>query len=144
MVALLLALHAAVDGLLIGSALGGVREEDVLEPHAVSLQVLHRALEGGVLVSVMLLAGVRKLRILAATFYVGLPTAVTTPLVLLTRFVVLSSVSVVLSFMEASAFFLLLLIGLWPALSPRVDGWKATAWLLVGFLVTFLAHALAH
>ncbi|MFQ5909073.1 MAG: hypothetical protein ACE5JE_09690 [Thermoplasmata archaeon] len=144
LVAAIFALHAAVDGIVVGNILQGLTKEEILLPAAIALQVLHRFLEGGVLVTLMLVAGVRKLRIFAVTFYVGLPMAATSPLVTLAPFATVSALAIVLAYAEASAFFVLLLVALWPALSARGNALQIALWMLVGFLVTLLAHALAH
>ncbi len=144
LIALLLATHAAVDGTVVGATLRAARVEDVLNARAIILQVVHRALEGGVLVAFLLFAGVAKPRAFALTFYVGLPLAVTTPAVLVTPFETISAFALLLSFLQTSAFLVLLLRGLWPVLAERTDVRMMLPWLFAGLLVALVAHGLAH
>lgn len=141
---LLLAIHAAVDGTVVGATLRASSVGDVLEARAIGLQALHRALEGGVLVAFLLYAGVARRRVVALALYVGLPFAVTTPAVLVSPFETFAAFALLLSFLEASAFLVLLLRGLWPVLAEKFTGRTLLPWLLAGLLVTFVAHALAH
>jgi hypothetical protein len=141
---LVLALHAAVDGFVVGEALRFLAPTDILQPDTVSLQVVHRFLEGGILVAVMLYSGVRNLRIFAAVFYVSLPMAVTSPLVTVAPSLSATAISILLAFMEAGAFLVLFLQALWPATVERGRPLTSIGWLVAGFLIALLAHALAH
>lgn len=139
-----LALHAAVDGVVVGGVLRAALLEDVLRADTIALQVVHRALEGGVLALFLILAGVARLRIFAATFYVGLPLLAMVMLVGVLPFEVTFSITLALSFALAGAFLGLLLLSLWPILSRHGGGLAAVKWILLGFLVTLGAHAFAH
>lgn len=143
-IAFLMALHAAVDGVVIGNALQLLREGEVVAPAAIGLQVVHRALEGGIIVAAMLLAGVRNARIFAVTFYVGLPVAVTTPWALYTTFDVISSVGLILAFALVGGFITFLVTGGWSIISERIDMVAAARWVLLGFFIALAAHNLAH
>lgn len=143
-IALLMALHAAIDGVVIGDSLRFTSEEQVVAPAAIGLQAVHRFLEGGVMVTAMLLAGVRKARIFAVTFYVSLPLAVTTPWALYTTYDVISSGGLVLAFALVSGFITFLVNAGWAALSKRIDLPATARWVLLGFFIALVAHNLAH
>ncbi|MFQ5871983.1 MAG: hypothetical protein ACE5IB_07480 [Candidatus Geothermarchaeales archaeon] len=143
-VAIVLALHAALDGIVIAETLRWLAEEEILQPAAIALQVIHRALEGGVIVALMLMARVGKLRIFAVTFYVGLPTVATAAWVPVAPQESLWAMSIFFALVEFGAFLVLLLVGLWPLLSQSGRRVDVARWALGGFLLTLLAHALAH
>lgn len=142
--ALALALHSTLDGLGVGATLQLVPLGYVLRPDVVGLQALHRFLEGGVAVVLLLAAGVRKGRVAAITLYVGLPLVLTMPLAPLLSGFLATSVTLLLAFALGGLFFVLLPVGLWPLLSERGSNLRAAQWLLVGFLVAVVAHSLAH
>jgi hypothetical protein len=143
-VAGVLALHASADGIVIGTSLASLTPEQVLDAGAFLLQVIHRALEGGVLVAVMLLAGMKRSTIFAAVVFVGLPLAATTTWAAAASLAEATAAYVLLAFVEAGAFLVLFLVGLWPLVLARGERTKAVRWLLVGFLVTLVVHAVAH
>ncbi|MFQ6013647.1 MAG: hypothetical protein ACE5LS_08425 [Thermoplasmata archaeon] len=144
LVGLVLALHGALDGLVVGITLQILSQAQVVEASAVVLQAVHRTFEGGILVVVLLLAGVRTTRIFAAVVYVGLPLAATAALAPLTPDLVSAAVSVLLGFLAAGVLFVLFLLGAWTALAKEVGSFRAAPWFLVGFLVMLVAHNLAH
>lgn len=144
LIALLLALHATLDGLVVGIALQTLPEAQIIEPSAIALQAIHRALEGGLLVVVLVLAGVRANRTLAGLVFVSLPLVAGAALAPLTPNLIAASVSVLLGFMAAGAFFVLLLRGSWVVLAEDIGSFRAVPWLLVGFLIGVIAHNLAH
>lgn len=144
LVGLLLALHATLDGFVVGIALQTLPEVQVFEASAIALQAVHRALEGGLLVVVLLLAGVRANRIFAGVVFVGLPLVATAALAPLTPDLFSASISVLLGFLAAGVFFVLFLRGSWNALADDIGSRWAAPWLLVGFLVGVIAHNLAH
>lgn len=144
LVGLLLALHATLDGLVVGIVLQTLTEAQVAEASAISLQAIHRALEGGLFVVVLLLAHVRTPHIPAAVVYVGLPLAAAAAVAPFTPFLVSTAVTVLLSFLAAGVFFLLFLRGSWAVLAEGVASLRAAPWFLVGFLVALAAHNLAH
>ncbi|MFQ5908519.1 MAG: hypothetical protein ACE5JE_06835 [Thermoplasmata archaeon] len=144
LVGVLLALHAALDGLVIGILLQTLTEAQVVEAGAIALQGVHRTLEGGLLVIVLLLAGLRMNRIFAAVIFVGLPLVVTAALAPFTPGLSSAAISVLLTFLAAGILFVLLIRGAWTALAPDVGSLRAGPWVLVGFLVALVAHSLAH
>ncbi len=144
LVALLLAVHAALDGLVVGIALQTVIEAQVIEASAIALQAVHRALEGGLLVLVLLLVGIRTNRIFAGLVFVSLPLVATAALAPFAPDLVSASISVLLGFLAAGVFFVLFLRGAWAALTEEVGSFRSVPWLLVGFLVGVIAHNLAH
>lgn len=144
LVALLLAVHATLDGLVVGSILPTLPGAQVVEVGAIALQALHRAFEGGILVIVFLLAGVRTTRTFAALLYVGLPLVAGAALAGFTSTLVASAVTVLLAFLLAGVFFLLMLLGSWAALTKEVGTLRATPFFLLGFFLALVAHSLAH
>ncbi|MFQ5552330.1 MAG: hypothetical protein ACE5EW_01160, partial [Thermoplasmata archaeon] len=144
LVGLLLALHATLDGFVVGIAVQTIPEAQVVEASTIALQAVHRALEGGLLVVVLLLAGIRKNRIFAAVVFVSLPLVATAALASLTPELVSAAITVLLAFMAAGVLFLLLIRGSWTVLAEDIGSLRAAPWLLVGFLVALLAHNLAH
>lgn len=143
-VALLLALHATLDGLVVGIALQTLPEAQVVEPSAIALQAIHRTLEGGLLVVVLVLAGVRTNRIFAGLVFVSLPLVATAALAPVTPDLISASVSVLLGFLAAGAFFVLFLRGSWVVLAEDIGSFRAVPWLLIGFLVGVITHNIAH
>ncbi len=144
LVALLLAVHATLDGLVVGIALQTLPEAQVVEPSAIALQAIHRALEGGLLVVVLVLAGVRTNRTFAGLVFVSLPLVAAAALAPLTPDLIAASVSVLLGFMAAGAFFVLFLRGSWVVLAEDIGSFRAVPWLLIGFLVGVITHNIAH
>lgn len=144
LVGLLLALHAALDGLEVGIVLQGLGRSQIVEASAIALQATHRFFEGGILVVVLLLAGVRIPRIFAAVVYVGLPLAAAAALAPLTPDFLSQAITVLLAFLAVGVFAMLFLLGSWTALSKDIGAIRAAPWFLVGFLVTLVAHNLAH
>ncbi len=113
LIALLLALHATLDGLVVGIALQTLPEAQVVDLSAIALQAIHRALEGGLLVVVLVPASVRTNRTFAGLVFISLPLVATAALAPLTPNLIAASFSVLLGFMAAGAFFVLLLRGSW-------------------------------
>ncbi len=144
LVALLLAVHAALDGLVVGIGLQTFIESQVIEASAIALQAVHRALEGGLLVLVLLLVGVRTNRIFAGLVFVSLPLVAMAALAPFAPDLISASISVLLGFLAAGVFFVLFLRGAWGALTEEVGSFRSVPWLLVGFLVGVIAHNLAH
>ncbi|MFQ5919752.1 MAG: hypothetical protein ACE5I4_06895 [Thermoplasmata archaeon] len=144
LVALLLAVHAALDGLVVGIALQTLTQAQVVDPAAIALQAVHRALEGGLLVVVLLLVGTRANRIFAGLVFVSLPLVATAASAPLTPDLISASISVLLGFLAAGVFFVLFLRGAWAALTEEVSRFRSVPWLLIGFLVGVIAHNLAH
>ncbi|MCJ2531630.1 MAG: hypothetical protein LN413_04905 [Candidatus Thermoplasmatota archaeon] len=108
------------------------------------MQAIHRALEGGLLVVVLVLAGVRTNRTFAGLVFVSLPLVATAALAPLAPDLIAASVSVLLGFLAAGAFFVLFLRGSWVVLAEDIGSVRAAPWLLVGFLIGVIAHNLAH
>jgi zinc transporter ZupT len=144
LVGLLLALHAASDGFVVGIILQTLTEAQVVEATAIALQAVHRALEGGLLVVALLLAGIRMNRIFAGVVFVGLPLVATAALAPFTPDLFSAAISVLLAFLAAGVLFVLLLRGSWTALASDIGSLRAVPWLLVGFLIALVAHNLAH
>ena len=144
LVALLLAVHAALDGLVVGISLQTFIEAQVIEASAIVLQAVHRALEGGVLVLVLLLVGVRTNRIFAGLVFVSLPLVASAALAPLVPDLISASISVLLGFLAAGVFFVLFLRSAWTAVTEEVSSFRSVPWFLVGFLVGVIAHNLAH
>lgn len=142
--ALLLALHSAVDGIAVGETLQILPQEAILAPLPGLFQILHRVLEGGILVMAMILVRARWLSTLALTLYVGLPFLVTTPWPLYAPFDIVAGVSLVLAFalLSASVTFTGGLLASAPL--TRTEWGGTVPWILLGFIVTVLTHGLAH
>lgn len=138
-----LALHASLDALVLADALGALTAAEVLNPGPVALQVVHRFLEGGVLAALFLVARIPDRRLVGGLLYVSLPFLAILPAAAL-DFLQATVVATFLGFTAVSAFFVLLLVGLWPALSRQWVNVYAAQWLLAGFFATFAAHALGH
>lgn len=141
-VGLILALHSAVDGFIVGTTLQQLEEAEVLALETLGLQMAHRFLEGGVLVVLGLAAGVKKSRLTGAVLYVGLPFLVAVPAAPALDLVLAAAIVFFLSLVAASALFLLLVLALWPAIAMRGFSTQAAQWLLVGLFVALVAHGL--